>query len=535
MSRTTYIAALMAALTAGHSGCKEDEVTIDDSFDRPLNAAAPIVKAESSAKSLAEKWLSGTEWFADDEGVLMTTTTSTDSADADKVLKLRDLRISINETLTGSSGQLATTVPTSDWNSVEGQRLERIKIKSGTLDIYAKAMNGTRGDATLTLYDKNGEIKDRSGKALGATWSLSDGVRKIIDLSGCDIEPIGTTDGHWHLEARLEAKWQWQYNAETSTVEVHGAFSDIKVSEAYGYFGNHVVMNDINHTRIVAFDRSNFPEGVEFKGAYADINVESTVGAPMEWVMGKMTFTNRDNKKADLDYEPGTVNFPQQSYSDYLATNVLKPQTKEFHIDESNSNIYNVINLHPTKYEYGMSLVANPEGEVAGEKNFITETSGFKTEVKTTLPLWIRVKKLEYTDGVDIDFKDIFDDDNIDYVDSVKIKITVDNGLPLKAYAQGIFCSGSVSVDNMFDGPTLICNTAQLDQSDKVTGTTRTETVKVLTHDDVKKYYSLGVDKLNFNVTVTTEDTGDRFVKIFQHYRITSKVSVEIASSAHDK
>ena len=73
------------------SGCKEDEIELNDDYNRPFNIAAPIINAESSAKALAEKWLSGTSWTTDEDGVLMTTYTSADSAKAENILKLNDL------------------------------------------------------------------------------------------------------------------------------------------------------------------------------------------------------------------------------------------------------------------------------------------------------------------------------------------------------------------------------------------------------------------------------------------------------------
>ena len=36
------------------SGCKEDEIELNDDYNRPFNIAAPIINAESSAKALAE-------------------------------------------------------------------------------------------------------------------------------------------------------------------------------------------------------------------------------------------------------------------------------------------------------------------------------------------------------------------------------------------------------------------------------------------------------------------------------------------------
>lgn len=517
------------------SGCKEDEIELNDDYNRPFNIAAPIINAESSAKALAEKWLSGTSWTTDEDGVLMTTYTSADSAKAENILKLNDLSFYASGVLAPAPGETSATATfqTSYWDSVEGQKLEHMRTRGGRLHIYPQVLGSRSNVATITLADKNGAIKDDSGKELKVEWRMDQPTIQDVDLNGYTMEPLETADGRWYLNVIITVNGL--SGSETAYMEIDGGLYDVDVSEAYGYFGNHVVINDITSVRVVAFDRGDFPKEVEFKGSYADIDIESTVGAPLEWTMGKMTFSDTDGKETELDFSPGTVYFPQQSFDDYLASKTLIPQVKSFHIDESNSNIQDIINLHPAEYRYGMSLVANPHGETEGEKNFLSEEAGFRAVVRMSIPLWLKIKNLVHSEDVDLDFSDIFDDDNIDDVESMTIKITTDNGLPLKAMTQGYFRAGADIIDNLFDSPTLVCSTAKLDANDLVTAPTRTEIVKTLTHDQVRRYYDTGVDRLTFETTVTTEDTGDRFVKIYKSYGIKTKVTVDIASSATKK
>lgn len=518
-----------ALLIMAAGGCKDEDIDVSDKYDRPVNAAAPIINGRGTATAIAERWLSGTRWETDADGLLQTVYTSRDSANADDALKMADATFEIGTYATPTDGAYETTVPTTIWDTVDGQRIESLTFKSGKLTIYSAA-TPYPGKARLRLMDRGGVVRDAQGAEVGAEWDLADGTHTELDMSGLTVKPIVTDEGHWHLNIAVSLAGA----ADGAPLRVSGKFGGLRVSEAYGYFGNHLMLSDNTTVRVVAFDRDDFPAGVEFKGSYADVSLSSTIGAPLRWEMGDLTFTDNAGKTTSLGYSPGPVDFSQQSFANYRETGVLAPQTRTFHIDESNSNIFNAINAHPTKYEYTQSLVANPDGASLIETNFVGRESGFSSEVRTTIPMWVRIKKLTYDDGVDLDFRDIFDDDNVDYVDSVKIRITTDNGLPLKAYAQGYFTARKEAVGKLFDDLTVICQTAQLDSDDRVVAPTHTEVTCTLTHDDVRKYYDMGVDKISMNCVVTTEDTGDRFVKIFADYAVKWKVSIDITSSAKD-
>lgn len=535
MLKKNNIAILMLAALAA-AGCKEDDIDISDEFNRPLNAAAPIVLAQSSALSLAERWLSGTEWFAGEDGTLTTTYISRETASADDILKLQDMVLNINESLLPTGEPMSFVRPTSYWDNVEGQRLDEVVVKSGTIHLVAPASEAT-GTVTMTLMDRNGDIKDESGNVLQTTWELSEGTTQDIDLTGYIISPIGTEEEpvHWYLNTRFDltnmsptmgASFEARYTTDA-----------IRARKAHGFFGNHIVLSDLSNVGLTVFDDDNRTDGVDFCGMSADVTLNSTVGTPLLWDMSSIRFSDSDSAVHTLEYKNGSMaqSMGQQSYDDFLKSGILKPQSSSIHIDDSNSNISECFSRHPSKMSYDVDLIANPYGEVAGETNFVTEESGFEAEVKLTVPLWVRIRELIRHDEVELNLDDLFDDENIDYVDSVKISIITDNGLPMKLYVQGYFRAGDEVVGQLFDEMKVACGTAPLDANDKVTGTTHNVLNGLLTYEQVKRYYDQGVDNLMIETKVTTEDTGDRFVKIHKDYTIKGKVTAEVVSSAKKK
>lgn len=527
-AKTLYAAAAALALLSA-TGCEEDVINVSDKFNRPLNAALPVLKGEGTAKAVVERWLDGTKWSENDEGVLQVTYLSIDSASADDALKLADATFAQNTYVAAAAdGKASVTIPTSKWNTVEGQLIESLQLKGGSLKFNAPAVSAA-GKARLTVEHKLGKVKDASGNVLAVEWNLADGADIVLDMSGCEIEPLEDDDeGYMYVNIVIDLS-ELEGGAQMS---ISGSIEDLLTARAYGYFGNHLVLDGGSGVRLAIFDRYDFPDGVEFTGMYADINLSSTVGAPLQWSMTDITFTDDEGGKHSLGYDFTGVKFTQQSYNDYLASKLLTPQTQSIHIDESNSNIYDAINVHPVQYEYEQTLIANPDGKVKGETNFITDESQFKSEVKTVIPMNVRITELTYDEDADLDMRDIFDDENIDYVDTIRIKIITDNGLPVRGYGQGYFTADGKVVGQLFDESTLICRTAQLDENDLVVAPTHTETIGIITHDEARKYYDLGVDKIHFACNATTEDTGDRFVKIFAKYNVTWKVTLSVTSSA---
>ncbi len=527
-----YIAAIgLAAALA--TGCKEDEIIVDDNFDRPINAAAPILKSESTAKALVEEWLSGTQWYADEEGVLYTTYTSADSVCASDVLRLNDIKCGAQSPLTSALGTTQSQIFISEpLNSEPNQRFDYIRIKEGYLNLNAPASTAS-GHAVLSLMDKNGVVKDVNGQDFSVSWELNQGTSQVVKLDNFIITPI-EQDGNWVVKTLVTITNL--SNADGATLEFSYTSSNVTIGEARGYFGNIVVLNDNTTTSIAAFDRSNFPDEVYFKGVHNDFAISSTIGVPLEWRMGTITFTDKNSKDLALDYDFGSNIFPQQSYADYVENKILTPQTKEININEENSNIQDVVNIHPTHYAYGVHVIANPNGEVEGETNFVTEDSKFLSEMTTTIPLWMKVDNMEREDHMDFDFDDIFGDDNIDYVDTIKIIMKSVNGLPLKASAQAYFTKGKTRVAPLFPEAQVLCVAPELDSNDKVKAPSTKVTVATLTHDQAKLYYEAGVNKLYFeSVITTTDDYGEKYVKFYKDYNLEFKISVEIVSSAKDK
>lgn len=526
-NKQLVLASALLLLTAG--GCKEDDIYVSDKFDRPLNAAAPIVKIEGTAKGAMERWMENTKWEADEDGLLKLIYVSRDSANATDAVKLADITFSGKGTAVPSTADnnANATLRTSYWDSEDGQRFDYIKLGGGTLRVTSPAYPSTAGTAKLRVRDKNGVIDDATKRNMSASWALSDGIDSLIDLTGFEVEPLKTADGHYYVSVVVEFT---DINGSVD-YEVNGVYQDMKIAEARGYFGNHYMLSDVSRMTISAFDELDYAQGIEFWDAKVDVALSSTVGAPLEWDLGDITYYNGHGKKNGTLATARSVKFPQQSYADFVSTGTLTPQTQSFQFNQDNSNIFDAVNAHPRTYDFTQSLIANPDGEVDGETNFVTSDSYFSSEVKTTIPLWVRISKLSYSEKADFDFQDIFDDENIEYVDTLKLKITSDNGMPVKCYAQGFFLADGKAVGELYDDYTVVALTAPLDANDVVTGTSHKETVKVLTQEDIRKYYELGVDELYFDCYVTTEDTEDRFVKIFSHYTTQVKLSVEISSS----
>lgn len=530
LKRSLLLTALAAAALVG---CKEDDVVIDDTYDRPLNAALPIVFGESTAKSLMEEWLDDTKWYADDEGLLYVNNSYETRYNCDALLHLNDINLGMDldlGMLDEASPDHQVDVSTKQAiNRISDQRLDEIVIKNGTLNVVA-APTSADGSATLTYP----EILNAKGETLKISWNMKDGVWDAVDMTNFVVHPINTEEGCF-ITCQLHITDLDTHGTTGETVTLLNYATDMNVKSSYGYFGSYTLYDEENLSTLNIFNRDDFPAEIDFKNTLVDLTVANNVGANFLWEYEKMQFytehPDEPNSKAfKLDYPIDHQTFTQQPYDDYIATGIAEEVVVKQHADNENSNIADIINQHPKYYSLYTKLTCNPEGNLG--TNFITDTTYFRTKVVSTTPLEVRVRYMERRERIDVDLQDLFDDGNIDYVESITLKIETNNGYPFKGRAQFFVMAGDVQVDSLLEQRELFLETAQLDANLMVTAPTKHVLEVTMDHDQVVEYYNMGVDAIDLFAVLTTEDTGDNYVKILDRYKSTTKISCEITSRA---
>ncbi len=204
-------------------------------------------------------------------------------------------------------------------------------------------------------------------------------------------------------------------------------------------------------------------------------------------------------------------------------------QTTTFDLNRTNSNIVPVAALSPTKLFYTVSALTNPQG--GANVNWFQDTSKIGLDMEVFLPF----------DGTAVDFAksdtaavQIFPiQGDIQEIESVTFRLTIDNGFPADAKAQVYFYDSTlvdpnfvgtpVPIDSLFPttrgvvfaSPTPGGN-GRVDQTNKK----RTTLDITLTREMLKKLELNKMTQIVSRGWVDTFDAGSRNVQVFADYEL---------------
>lgn len=214
-----------------------------------------------------------------------------------------------------------------------------------------------------------------------------------------------------------------------------------------------------------------------------------------------------------------------------------------FDLNRTNSNIVTVAASKPTKLYYAFSGLMNPGG--SANTNWLKDTSKVRLDMEVFLPFDGTAKGFRRSDTADVDIFPLNDD--IEEIESVTFRMTIDNGFPADAHAQVYFYDSTLSSTNpgvlidslfpdaravVFSSPVVPPAPNRIDQDNKK------RTVLDITLDRAKleKLEAMGFRKLVSRGWIDTYQLGTTNVQIYQEYEtdlylgvmVKAKVNVQL-------
>lgn len=515
------------------SRCVGDDITIEDEkYTRPINIAAPVAIIESSCEDMFNKMSSNetnTKFNINDEGLLYVTYNKEYVYTWVDILKLSELKCKINERINVKNELIKKRIiGKCKLNTIKDQRLDSIFIKAATMNFNAKGMDAS-GKAILTIP----ELRNTKGEVFTVNWPLESGYNLKEGADGFTIFPTNENDScYMTFNIDIEGRKL----GSNTTMNFNFEMADFVPKQVYGYFGNYTMCNERYWDDFEIFDDGSVPMEIEIKGCKVNMDINNYAGCQFNVMLDDMNYINEDDDiTKQLHFLSSNILFVEQkNIKEFIKNSNIEPEHNYYQLDSTNSNINEVFNIHPNKSNYILNIVTNPHGE--NQTNYITEDKKLLANVEEYIPLWVRINKLERKDTIDFDLKDIFDDDNINYVDEATLGFKIDNGLPAKLYAQGYYITENGKIiDSLYSEPKLICKSPEFDSNYyRIKGWSYNEENVTLTHDQMQQYYDQKVNKMLFKTYVTTKDYGERFVKCFKDYGLKIKCTIDVKSKARD-
>ena len=312
-----------------------------------------------------------------------------------------------------------------------------------------------------------------------------------------DLTANGTSHNIFTLEANMKV-----YSTGTTfepgelvdyTVEV----LDPKFRSAYGYLGNYNIQLSEIDTDLNLFN-FDIQGSVNFESPEILLKLYNSAGLSAHLNFDSFNFLSGNSEVIPLT---GTlvdsgVTVLQPSLSEmgqYMMSKIT--------LDNTNSDLFNIIKKNPVHLTINSSIQTNPQKDTL-QLNFISDTSSIVPVIVAQLPLSLNIMDLVGSQSYKLDSIDL----NPDKFRDVKIKIKVENGIPLGGKLSLKFINGTDkdSLD-LFKGFLELVNPAETNTDGFPVQSTIDSTYINITNDDltriVKSQY------LNVSIILNTSDS----------------------------
>ncbi|MFN8205823.1 MAG: hypothetical protein U0T82_00240 [Bacteroidales bacterium] len=310
------------------------------------------------------------------------------------------------------------------------------------------------------------------------------------------------------------------------SVLVDISFLDLDFHILYGNIGYKSFLNYQGEIQMNLFQNPLGGE-IEFAEPSFDINIQNSFGVPIVVQLSNVsTESERTGQNVNITFPPDenpiTIQYPSLE-----ELGVTKETVVTF--DNISPPINQVIKTEPGKLKFTADAYTDTSLQAPG--NFIIDTSKFIADLNVNLPLWLRAGNFALEDTMDFDLKEMFDNPAI--IDTLVVKLDVENGLPMDLGIQIMFTDENYNVLDILYDPSYLpqVRSGKLDAGFRVnqeTGKTSWSTFGTLGPAKVKRIENAKYAIISASITTTDFNTDpDLKVKFYSDYKMDFKLAVK--------
>lgn len=331
-----------------------------------------------------------------------------------------------------------------------GEKLDSMILDDGTLNLNLSSQFQHTGNIilfsnnlkrnnipytdTIVIDDPSGGFSTNNSSSLaGYTIYLNDSVGSdsmFLEM-GFRVELINSGAG---INAGEE-------------IEVNATIDNMDFDAIFGYIGDYELLMQSGDLDLGFFE--NTLDGyIRFENPQINFNLTNSYGVPAAVSISRFTGFKGDTDSVQMTFDSSidTFGYAYPTLTDYINNDIFKDTT--ISINGQNSNVSDFLAFLPSRLEYGLSAISNPDGE-SGSYNFVTDDSQIDVDFEFILPLWFQADSFALEDTIDMDLADI--DEDADVIERVNFKLEVTNGMPLDIDFQVYFVDENYNhVDSMF-------------------------------------------------------------------------------------
>lgn len=324
------------------------------------------------------------------------------------------------------------------------------------------------------------------------------------------------------------------------SIDISASLTAMEFSTALGDMKQQQIDPSSGEVRIRFFENDPSNSGTIF---WADPRVKAIftngIGAGLQLDIDQLDFEGDQGIVALMEDSPGScplLNQPSISFNPTVGG--LSRDT--FDVNRVNSNIVTVAATKPTKLYYAFSGTLNPSSGT--NINWIQDTSKVRLDMEVFLPFDGTAADFRRSDTTEVDIFPLNDD--IEEIESVTFRLTIDNGFPADAHAQVVFYDSTLSptnsgvvIDSLFaDGRAVVFASpvtpqypGRVDQNNK-----RRTTVDItLDRAKLQKLEAMGFRKLIARGWIDTYQLGTQNVQIYEDYTMDLYLGVMVKAKVN--
>jgi len=345
---------------------------------------------------------------------------------------LPEIKQAFNIPNPGSTLAIQDTMFYYPFQTPKRQRLDSMFIKSGKIN-FDISTTGITQDITVKITLPN---IVRNDSALELNLQLGAQEIYAFDLKGYEIIFDNSDPSQMN---RLKVVYRVEISNPLSkpivgSVNFNGSLNDIKFSKMFGYLQQYDLALPGDSIFNLGFFKNNKFGNLNFPDLNLGFTIDNSYGLPIQININK--FVAHSDVTA-----PNNVNF---FYENPYHININSPSAAHvgesvptiLNLNKDNINIWNALNISPTKITYKMAGITNPLND-STVTNFVLDTSRFKVNVKVELPLNGSISRLVLQDTLNFEFPDV------NMLESMKFFVKTINGFPITAKIQAYFCDAA--------------------------------------------------------------------------------------------
>lgn len=395
-----------------------------------------------------------------------------------------------------------------------GVEVDSSVFKSGSIDLVINSDFLQGGSIQVTLPDikRNAVALSQNVPFLfnnGDPFNVNAAPSASFDLTGCAADFTNNGTGHNKIRMVLDITFSGSGTATMANrIFIAPLMNQLKFSSVFGYFGQNQIAPDADTVPISIYNNTYGVGSFSVVNPQIKFTINNSLGLPVQASVSQ--FEGYTSSQGYYPLSQAGIPNPLPVNSPSVAQMGQTVQTS-FVLNNSNSNVFSIVNNNPQQLIYKYDALTNPSG--AHVVNFALDTSALSVDMEVNLPLYGSAKDFAFQDTFDFKFE------NIDKVEALMIRNHVTNGFPVELQLQVYFSDENfVVLDSMLMQDKIIVASAIVNATSGEVISSQKKTTDV-TMDAVKINHLKQTKKLIIRATATTSNGGNTNVKIYDFYR----------------